>query len=74
MFSACVDARYDIKENIKIFNKQCNEHFMNTFTINKTPAQAFTPLADEKKMGTMWIFATTPSTAQARTDAGISWS
>ena len=24
--------------------------------INKTPAQAFTPPADEKKMGTIWIF------------------
>ena len=23
---------------------------------NKTPAQAFTPPADEKKMGTIWIF------------------
>ena len=34
-FSACVDADYDIKEGINIFNKQCNEHFMNTFTINK---------------------------------------
>ena len=33
--SACVDADYDIKESIKILNKQCNEHFMNTFTINK---------------------------------------
>ena len=28
-FSACVDADYDIKESIKIFNKQCNEHSMN---------------------------------------------
>ena len=34
-FSACVDADYDIKKSIKIFNKQCNEHSMNTFTINK---------------------------------------
>ena len=25
-------------------------------TINKTPAQAFTPPANEKKMGTIWIF------------------
>ena len=24
--------------------------------INKTPAQAFTPPVDEKKMGTIWIF------------------
>ena len=24
--------------------------------INKTPARAFTPPADEKKMGTIWIF------------------
>ena len=24
--------------------------------LNKTPAQAFTPPADEKKMGTIWIF------------------
>ena len=24
--------------------------------LNKTPAQAFTPSADEKKMGTIWIF------------------
>ena len=30
-FSACVDADYDIKESIKIFNKQCNEYSMNTF-------------------------------------------
>ena len=29
-FSACVDANYDIKESAKVFNKQCNEHFMNT--------------------------------------------
>ena len=41
-------------------------------TQNKTPAQAFTPPADEKKMGTIWIFAsTTPSTAQAGADAGF---
>ena len=26
------------------------------FLCNKTPAQAFTPPADEKKMGTIWIF------------------
>ena len=31
VFSMCIDANYDIKESIKgIFNKQCNEHFMNT--------------------------------------------
>ena len=24
--------------------------------LNKTPAKAFTPPADEKKMGTIWIF------------------
>ena len=43
--------------------------------VNKTPAQAFTPPADEKKMGTIWIFVYyTPSTAQTGADAGISWS
>ena len=26
------------------------------FNCNKTPAQAFTPPADEEKMGTIWIF------------------
>ena len=26
------------------------------FNRNKTPAQAFTPPADEKKMGAIWIF------------------
>ena len=26
------------------------------YYINKTPAQAFTPPTDEKKMGTIWIF------------------
>ena len=26
------------------------------FIVNKTPAQAFTPPANEKKMGTIWIF------------------
>ena len=32
-------------------------HYRNDFLIfNKTPAQAFTPPADEKKMGTNWIF------------------
>ena len=36
------------------------------FTINKTPAQAFTPPADEKKMGTIsGYLCTAPSTAQA---------
>ena len=38
---------------------------------NKTPAQAFTAPADEKKMGTIWILDTT---AQAGADADISWS
>ena len=47
---------------------------LNTEKKNKTPAQAFTPPADEKKMGTIWIFVYTPSTAQAGMDAGISWS
>ena len=35
-FSACVDAGYDIKKASRIFNKQCNKHSMNTFTISKT--------------------------------------
>ena len=26
------------------------------YKYNKTPAKAFTPPADEKKMGTIWIF------------------
>ena len=26
------------------------------YLVNKTPAQAFTPPADENKMGTIWIF------------------
>ena len=29
---------------------------VGSFMNNKTPAQAFTPPADEKKMGTIWIF------------------
>ena len=29
---------------------------VSTFNNNKTPAKAFTPPADEKKMGTIWIF------------------
>ena len=41
---------------------------------NKTPAQAFTPPADEKKMDTISIFVYYPSTAQAGADVGISWS
>ena len=44
------------------------------FNRNKTPAQAFTPPADEKKMGAIWYLCTTSSTAQAGADAGISWS
>ena len=28
----------------------------NRTNYNKTPAEAFTPPADEKKMGTIWIF------------------
>ena len=42
--------------------------------LNKTPAQAFTPPTDEKKMGTTGCLCTTPSTAHAEADAGISWS
>ena len=30
--------------------------FVKQNSCNKSPAQAFTPLADEKKMGTIWIF------------------
>ena len=37
--------------------------------LNKTPTQAFTPPADEKKMGTIWIFRYYGSTAQAGADA-----
>ena len=29
---------------------------VHDFSGNKTPTQAFTPPADEKKMGTIWIF------------------
>ena len=29
---------------------------LNDFKVYKTPAQAFTPPANEKKMGTIWIF------------------
>ena len=31
-------------------------HYKHEFKYNKTPAKAFTPPADEKKMGTIWIF------------------
>ena len=48
--------------------------FILIFLINKTPAQAFTPPADEKKMAQSGYLCTTPSTAQAGADAGISWS
>ena len=40
-------------ENIHIF---VFPDFINNRFQNKTPAQAFTPPADEKKMGTIWIF------------------
>ena len=38
------------------FTQFCIDYEINDFCINKTPAQAFTPPADEKKMGTIWIF------------------
>ena len=33
-----------------------NNDYVNEFSQNKTPAQAFSLPADEKKMGTIWIF------------------
>ena len=47
---------------------------MPFLNLDKTPAQAFTPPADEKNMGTTWIFVYCASTAQAGADAGVSWS
>ena len=57
------------KTDIKLYNKRVldKEHPLNTilpekksvgynFRKDKTPAQAFTPPADEKKMGSIWIF------------------
>ena len=45
------------------------------FNSNKTPAQAFTPPADEKKMGTIWIFVYYAVNGSGRGRiAGISWS
>ena len=42
---------------------------------NKTPTQAFTPPADEKKMSTIWIFGSNLGiTAQAGAETDISWS
>ena len=48
------------------------------FWSNKTPAQAFTPPTDEKKMAQSGYLCTIysltmPSTAHAEPDAGISW-
>ena len=43
---------------LEILNDEKNESTINENIViyNKTPAQAFTPPADEKKMGTIWIF------------------
>ena len=49
------------EENVDIgdyLNDEKNESTINENIViyNKTSAQAFTPPADEKKMGTIWIF------------------
>ena len=44
-------------DSVTAFSFQKDEgRFFTKFVLNKTPAQAFTPPADEKKMGTIWIF------------------
>ena len=67
MSSYVSHAERDFYNEEKIRRQQIKE--------DKTPAQAFTPPADEKKMGAQsGYLCTTPSTAQAGADAGISWS
>ena len=52
----------EIKLVITAFDFRPNCTLLSAITIiyhtllNKTPAQAFTPPANEKKMGTIWIF------------------
>ena len=40
----------------RLISDQIALHSVQLPLLNKTPAQAFTPPADEKKMGTIWIF------------------
>ena len=46
----------------------------NTEKKDKTPAQVFTPPADEKKMGTIWIFVYYAVYGSGRGRCRVSWS
>ena len=51
---------FAVRTTVRVFLTIVEEIFVSidfyNLTLNKTPAQAFTPPAEEKKMGTIWIF------------------